>query len=162
MLIGGVTGLVLLVALYLARRRGATPLLSTSVTRGPLFRAAGAVAFCSTWGFGVAIVYMADFLQAVQGRPALDAGLIFCAFSAAFSAAGLANGPMVRWVGLRWCLVLAMVVATGGMAWLGLLGSAAALTMILPALVVAGAGQGLAFNLSTSGLAAPGPGHRRR
>jgi MFS family permease len=146
----GAAGLALLgLVLWSGRRPGTAPLVRPTVRRAPLFGATGVAAFASTWGFGVTVVYAAVYLQDVRGYSALGAGGVFAVYCALFALAGTVVGPLVRRIGPARTLAPAMAVGTVGLAALALLGASTPLAVVVVALAVAGAGQGLCFDTTS-------------
>jgi MFS family permease len=117
---------------------------------GPWCRVALAVAFTSTWGFGVTLVVIGQYLQRIRGLDPATAGAVFLGFSVAFAAAALASGSVVRRAGVRRTLVLAMAVASLGLAGTLAFAPDTPIAGIVVVLVVGGVGQGLAFSASTT------------
>lgn len=147
--IGGlVVGAVTACALLVLRGRGEA-VVSATVRAGRLFRASGVVAFTGNWGFGVSIVFLGLYLQRVGGLSPVDAGLVFCIFSATSALAGTTVGPLTRRLGVVGAVRLTMVVAAAGLGLAALLGSDTSLVLVGVVLAVGGFGQGLVFDLST-------------
>nr|WP_249420225.1 MFS transporter [Rhabdothermincola salaria] len=139
------------VAFVVARgRRGARPVLDPAALGARWSRSALAVAFTSTWGFGVTLVVVSAYLQQVRGLSALEAGVTFLAFSGAFALAGTVNSLAVRRLGVSTTLVVAMLGCAAGFALLTTMAPASAFPLVVAGLVVGGLGQGLAFAASTT------------
>ncbi|MGA2472090.1 MAG: MFS transporter [Acidimicrobiales bacterium] len=138
------------VAWWSARRPGTSELLLPGVRRAPYLAPTVAVAFASTWAFGVTLVYSAVYLQEVAGYPPLESGALFALYCASFAGVGAGIGPLVRRLGLHASLVGAMALGTVGLVLLMALEAAAPLAVVVVVLIVAGAGQGLCFDCSTA------------
>jgi MFS family permease len=117
---------------------------------GPWCGLALAVAFSSTWGFGVTLVVIGQYLQRIRGFDPASAGAVFLGFSVAFAFAGLASGAVVQRLGIRRTLVLAMAVAALGLAGTLAFAPDTPVVGIVVVLIVGGLGQGLAFSASTT------------
>lgn len=139
-----------LLGLVVAARRGLDPLIFRGTRRSPRLFSANIVAFTANWGFGVIIVGAGLYLQVSLQKSPLESGMIFAAFSVACAAAGLVISRVSHRLGVVWAMAVAMVLVTASLA-LGaaVLSPSAGLVIITAFLVVAGFGQGLAFDLST-------------
>ncbi len=135
--------------LWSDHRRG-RPVVDPRAVAGPWSRSALVVGFSSTWAFGVVLVVGSALLQQVRGLDPLESGLVFLAFSASFAVAGAAVGRMVGRSGLGSTMGLGMVATVTSLVVLGALPLHAPLALIAVALAVGGAGQGLAFDGSTT------------
>jgi DHA2 family methylenomycin A resistance protein-like MFS transporter len=132
----GVAAAALLAALVAVERRRPEPMLPPAPFRRPAFRAANAVAGAMNLGTLGTLFVLTLFLQDVQGRSALGAGVaILPAFGLLTVTAPLA-GRLVGRIGPRWPMVAGLLIAAGG---LGLLATDA----LLAASVLWGLGLGL-------------------
>jgi MFS transporter, DHA2 family, methylenomycin A resistance protein len=132
----GVAAVALLAALVAVERRRPEPMLPPAPFRRPAFRAANAVAGAMNLGTLGTLFVLTLFLQDVQGRSALGAGVaILPAFGLLTVTAPLA-GRLVGRIGPRWPMVAGLLIAAGG---LGLL----ATDRLLVASVLWGLGLGL-------------------
>jgi EmrB/QacA subfamily drug resistance transporter len=128
------------------QRRHAAPLIDPALFRVPRFRI-GLLAVLALFG-GVASFFLvlALYLQQGRGLDALAAGLMFTTMAGAFSAASLVAGRVARWLGRPPLLIGALGMAAGllglrlTVGWIGTGGSP---LLLVPALVLDGAGMGL-------------------
>ena len=146
-------------AVLLREHRRHRPVVTPAAVEGPWSQAALAVGFCSTWAFAATIVVGSGLLQDVRGMTPLQAGVTFLAFSGAFALAGAAVGRLVRSAGPGRAMAVAMVVAAAGTLALAAPRPSGPLVALVVALAVAGFGQGLAFDASTTASLSriPGP-----
>jgi MFS transporter, DHA2 family, methylenomycin A resistance protein len=134
--VAGVAAAALLAALVAVERRRAEPMLPAALFRRPAFGAANAVAAAMNLGTLGTLFVLTLFLQDVQGRSALGAGVaILPAFGLLAVVAPLA-GRLAGRIGPRAPMVAGLLVAAGG---LGLLADDA----LFPACVLWGLGLGL-------------------
>jgi EmrB/QacA subfamily drug resistance transporter len=128
------------------QRRHAAPLIDPAMFRVPRFRI-GLLAVLALFG-GVASFFLvlALYLQQGRGLDALAAGLMFTTLAGAFSAASLVAGRIARRLGRPPLVIGALGMAAGllglrvTVGWIGTGGSP---LLLLPALLLDGAGMGL-------------------
>jgi MFS family permease len=146
------------VAVLVREHRRHRPVVDPDAVGGRWSQAAMVVGFCSTWSFAATLVVGSAVLQQGRGMSPLAAGATFLAFSGAFAVAGAAVGRLVRNTGIGTALVAAMLVAAAGTAAFALTRPTGALVVVIVCLAVAGLGQGLAFDASTTASLAGVPG----
>ncbi len=100
-------------------RRQANPLIDMSLFGRPAFTAANLAAFVVFFAFVGAIVYFSAYLQQVQGRSPIVAGLDVAAIGVAYALAATASGRLVGHIGERAPLIAGLIIS--GAAMLGLL-----------------------------------------
>jgi MFS family permease len=142
----GVT--VLATALFaLTQRRGAGPLVPTTLLRVPTLRVACGVAALYMASFGAEFYLVTLYLQQVRGYSALEAGLAFLPLAAAI----IVGNTVAGFLAGRWSLraLLSSAFLTGA---IGLVVLAVAVSVtggytaaVLPGLLLSGLGQGMAF-----------------
>jgi MFS family permease len=146
--IGG--ALAVFAGLIVAHRAGRAAVLSATVRRSPMLVPANIVAFTANWGFGIAIVGGGLYLQFTMGLSPLTSGLVFSAFSAACAIAGVCISGIHRRLGSARAMAAAMMVVAASFAFGALvLHESTTMAVVAVVLIVAGFGQGLAFDLST-------------
>lgn len=146
------------VSVLVREHRLRRPVVDPDAVGGRWSRAALVVGFCSTWSFAATLVVGSAVLQQGRGMSPLAAGATFLAFSGAFAVAGAAVGRLVRSAGIGAALVAAMLVAAAGTAAFAVIRPTGSLVVVVACLAVAGLGQGLAFDASTTASLAGVPG----
>jgi MFS transporter, DHA2 family, methylenomycin A resistance protein len=117
-LAAGVAAAALLAALVAVERRRSDPMLPAALLRRPAFAAANVVAAAMNLGTLGTLFVLTLFLQDVQGRSALGAGVaILPAFGLLAIVAPL-TGRLVGRIGPRGPMVAGLLVAAGGLALL--------------------------------------------
>jgi EmrB/QacA subfamily drug resistance transporter len=145
--VGGLAGVVLLaIAFAVSERRAGSPLLPAGLLRRPLALRADLVIFFAAAGLLAMFFFQTLYLQRVLGFGPLKTGLSFLPFSAAMGAASAAMGRLPQTVDPRLPIVVGCGLATVGL-WLmaGLTPASTYGADVLPALLLAGLGLGLAF-----------------
>lgn len=144
-------GLGLSVGLLVWRERGpAAPIVDRAIVRSRNYRRASAVAFLANWGFGAANFLLTLYLQDILGWSAFETGLAFLLYSVPFALVGFTIGRITNRLGLTGPLTAGMLLVTASFLLFALVGAAGNAGPALVGLAVAGVGQGLAFNLSTT------------
>ena len=154
----GVAAAALLAALVAVERRRPDPMLPAALFRRPAFAAANAVGAVMNLGTLGTLFVLTLFLQGVQGRSALAAGVAILPAFGLLTVVAPLSGRLVGSIGPRWPMVAGLLVAAGGLALLAddaLLGAAAlwglGLGLVTPAVVAAAMG---AVEPGRAGLAA--------
>ncbi len=145
--LGGLAGVVVLaVAFAVSERRAAHPLLPGELLRRPLALRADLVIFFAAAGLLAMFFFQTLYLQRVLGFGPLKTGVSFLPFSVSMGAASTAMGRLSQAVDPRVPIAVGCGLATVGL-WLmaGLTPASAYGADVLPALVLAGLGLGLAF-----------------
>jgi DHA2 family methylenomycin A resistance protein-like MFS transporter len=112
----GAVAAALLAALVAAERRVREPMLPPELVRRPAFAAANVVAMVMNLGTLGTLFVLTLFLQDVQGRSALEAGLVCLPISGLLSLLGPFVGGFVARHGPRGPMALGLLVAAGGLA----------------------------------------------
>jgi DHA2 family methylenomycin A resistance protein-like MFS transporter len=143
----GVTAAALLAGLIAVERRRPDPMLPAALFRRPAFGAANTVAAVMNLGTLGTLFVLTLFLQDVQGRSALGAGVAILPAFGLLSATAPLSGRLVGRVGPRGPMVA------------GLLGAAAGLALLATdALLAASVLWGLGLGLLTPGVVAAAMG----
>ena len=128
------------------QRRHAAPLIDPSLFRAARFRIGLLAALALFGGVASFFLVLALYLQQGRGLGALASGLVFTSMAGAFSVASLAAGRVARWLG-RPPLVVGALGMAAGLAGLrlviGWIGTAGSPLLLVPALLLEGAGMGL-------------------
>lgn len=133
---GAIAAAALLAALVAVERRRADPMLPAALLRRPAFGAANAVAAAMNLGTLGTLFVLTLFLQDVQGRSALHAGLAILPAFALLTVVAPLSGRLVGRIGPRRPMVAGLLIAAAGLALLS--GDA-----LLAASVLWGLGLGL-------------------
>jgi DHA2 family methylenomycin A resistance protein-like MFS transporter len=154
----GAAAAALLAALVAVERRRHEPMLPAALVRRPAFAAANAVAAAMNLGSLGTLFVLTLFLQDIQGRSALGAGMAILPAFGLLAVAAPLSGRLVGRVGPRWPMVAGLLVAAGGLALLAddaLLAASVlwglGLGLLTPAVVAAAMG---AVQADRAGLAA--------
>jgi DHA2 family methylenomycin A resistance protein-like MFS transporter len=132
----GAAAAVLLAALVAVERRRRDPMLPGALFRRPAFAAANTVGAAMNLGTLGTLFVLTLFLQDVQGRSALAAGVAILPAFGLLTVVAPLSGRLVGRIGPRWPMVAGLLVAAGGLALLA--GDA-----LLAASVLWGLGLGL-------------------
>ena len=148
----------LLLAAFLARQRrlgarGADPLLDLGLFRERGFSAGLATQFCLAGAQAAFFVFLALYLQSGRGLGALEAGLVFTVLAVAYVVVSAPAPALTARFGRRViaaggaCLTLGLGGLALGVAEIGTGGS---LLVLVPGLLLAGAGIGLCYTPLTA------------
>jgi MFS transporter, DHA2 family, methylenomycin A resistance protein len=110
---------VALAAFVVWERRRPDPLVDVTLFRLPAFTAANVAGLVVFFAFVGAIVYFSVYFQQVQGRSAVEAGLLVLPMGAAILVTAPLSGRLVGRIGPRWPMLVGLVICGGAM--LGLL-----------------------------------------
>ena len=137
------------------RIRSHPPLVEFSLFRDIRFAGANVVAFIGNWMFGAILFFLTLYLQNVLGLNALEAGLVFLVFSVPLVVMSPIGGRLVERFGAQRLMALGMALIGVGVACFALIDADSGLGLVVVGLVIAGFGQGFAYNLSnTAGMEA--------
>jgi EmrB/QacA subfamily drug resistance transporter len=144
-------------------RRGETPLLDLRLFARRTF-SAGLVTQLVFWcGQASYFLILALYLQQGRGLSALHSGLVFTILAAAYLAASLRAPALAVRHGRRLLAVAALLLAAGHVTLLlavAHVGVGGSLALLVPGMILAGAGMGLAIApLTTIILSSTGPEH---
>ena len=157
-LAAGLAAAALLAALVAVERRRSDPMLPAALFRGPTFAAANAVAAAMNLGTLGTLFVLTLFLQDVQGRSALGAGVAILPAFGLLAVVAPLTGRLVGRIGPRGPMVAGLLVSAAGLALLAddalLVASmlwGLGLGLLTPAVVAAAMG---AVHADRAGLAA--------
>lgn len=114
----GAAAAVLLAALVAVERRRRDPMLPGALFRRPAFAAANTVGAAMNLGTLGTLFVLTLFLQDVQGRSALAAGVAILPAFGLLTVVAPLSGRLVGRIGPRWPMVAGLLVAAGGLALL--------------------------------------------
>jgi EmrB/QacA subfamily drug resistance transporter len=138
---------IALLALFIRRQqRCAAPLLDPVLLRTPRFRIGLLAALALFGGVASFFLVLALYLQQGRGLGALASGAVFTSLALAFSVTSVAAGRIARWR-VRPPLVVGALGMAAGLLGLrlivGWIGVGGPVLLLMPALVLDGAGMGL-------------------
>lgn len=154
---GIVVGVALLVVFVLVELRTTRhpPLVEFSLFRDPRFTGASAVAFLGNWQFGTILFLLTLFLQEILLKNPIEAGLVFLTFSVPLVVLSPVGGRLVPKYGSQFLMAVGMALVGVGMVMFSFLRASSGIEVVIGGLIVAGLGQGFAYNLSnTAGMEA--------
>jgi MFS family permease len=129
------------------------PLVEFSLFRDSRFAGASVVAFIGNWMFGVILFFLTLYLQNVLDLGPLAAGAVFLAFSVPLVVMSPIGGRLVSRFGSQDLMAVGMALVGIGMLLFALIDAESGIGLVLIGLVVAGFGQGFAYNISnTAGM----------
>ncbi len=156
-MIGITVGVVLLAVFVMVelRTRRHPPLVEFSLFRDPRFTGASAVAFLGNWQFGSILFFLTLYLQEILLKNPIEAGLIFLTFSLPLVVMSPIGGRLVPRFGSQLLMAVGMALIGVGMVVFAFLDAGSGIGVVVVGLVIAGLGQGFAYNLSnTAGMEA--------
>lgn len=124
-------------------RRGDDAMLPPALLRRPAFDAANTIAGIMNLGTLGTLFVLMLFLQSVQHRTALLAGVAVLPLFAPLAVLAPVGGRLTSRIGSRLPAVLGLLVAAAGLALLARAGADAGYTVLLPAFLLWGVGCGL-------------------
>ncbi|HEX5120763.1 MAG TPA: MFS transporter [Pseudonocardiaceae bacterium] len=157
---GAVVAVAAFCGLVAAERRVAEPLLPPDVFRRPAFVAANAVAGCMNLGTLGLLFLLTLYLQTVQHRPALLAGLAVLPLFLPLSLLAPFAGRLTGRVGAKPVMITGLVVAAVGVGLLSTWEAHSAYLALLPAMLCWGIGLGLLTPAVVAASIAAAPGDR--
>jgi EmrB/QacA subfamily drug resistance transporter len=148
----GVVSLILFVVVEL-RMTKRTPLVQFSLFRNVRFAGANTIAFLGNWQFGTILFFLTLYLQNVLSLDPVEAGVVFLTFSIPLVVMSPIGGRLVAKHGARVLMSLGMALIAIGLACFAALGVDSGIGLVVVGLLIAGLGQGFAYNLSnTAGM----------
>ncbi|MEU5844265.1 MFS transporter [Rhodococcus sp. NPDC047139] len=147
-IIPAAVGVVALVAFVRRQLRRPDPMLDVRLFGVPTFSGAVAVNLLSVVSLVGFLFFVSQHLQLVIGQSPMEAGLSLVPGLAVMVVAGMSVVALVRWIQPSSIVVSALLLSATGYALIFLLASPSALTPIIVAFAVLGAGIGAAETLS--------------
>lgn len=154
-LIGLIGGGLLLVAFVIWEANASAPLLPLRLFRDRGFTLANIVAITYSLGTFGAVFLLTQFLQVVQGRSPLEAGVWTMPWTLAPMVVAPLAGVIAPRVGTRALIVVGLSLISGGLFWIAAtLLPGVSFATLLPGFLLGGVGMGLVFGpISTAVLA---------
>jgi MFS transporter, DHA2 family, methylenomycin A resistance protein len=160
-LVAAVAAVPLLAAFGWAEwRRGEQAMLPLALLRRPAFTAANAVAGAMNMGTLGTLFVLTLFLQSVQGRSALAAGVALVPLFAPLALLSPLIGRLTSRIGPRLPVTGGLVVAAAGLALLATAGAGSGYLVLLPAFLLWGAGMGFLTPAVVAAAIGAVPGER--
>src|SRR4051812_11950798 len=139
-------------------RIAAAPMADLRMFGRRSFAATGFVAFAISATVIGMIIYLSLYVQNTLGYSPIQAGVRFLPLSLASFAVALVTGRLIGRVGMRVLLGVAMVLAAAGLAAMAHLTATSTWPVLLPGLILAGAGLGITSTaLASAALSAVEP-----
>jgi EmrB/QacA subfamily drug resistance transporter len=133
--------------------RSRLPLVEFSLFRDARFAGANVVAFIGNWMFGSILFFLTLYLQNVLNLDALETGMVFLVFSVPLVAMSPIGGRMVERYGAQQLMAIGMALVGAGVTCFAFIDTDTGVGLVVIGLVLAGFGQGFAYNLSnTAGM----------
>jgi EmrB/QacA subfamily drug resistance transporter len=135
------------------RRRGGAPLLDPALFRERAVRAGLATQLVFWCGQASFFLVLALYLQQGRGLDALQAGAVFTILAVAYLGTSLRAPALTARLGRRLIAVAALTLAAGHallLASVAVVGTGGSIVALVPGLVLAGAGKGLAITPLTA------------
>lgn len=154
--LGALIGGAAFLALFIWREaRTAAPLLPLRLFRDRSFSAVNVVGVLFSFGAFGAVFILIQFLQIVQGKTPLEAGVATMPWTMAPMVVAPLAGAFAGRIGTRTLIVGGLVSLAAGIAWLGLtMSSDVEYGVMLPGFILAGVGMGLVFAPSSTAVLA--------
>ena len=154
---GIVIGIAFLMAFVLVelRLKKRPPLVEFGLFRDIRFAGASCVAFLGNWQFGTILFFLTLYLQNILDLSPIEAGVVFLTFSVPLVVMSPIGGRMVARYGAQILMSIGMALIGVGVAVFATLDADSGIGVVVVGLVIAGFGQGFAYNLSnTAGMEA--------
>jgi DHA2 family methylenomycin A resistance protein-like MFS transporter len=144
-IVAGVVAVLALVAFVLAeRRKGEHAMLPIALLHRPTFALANTAAGVMNLGTLGVLFVLTLFLQSVQHRSPLGAGVALLPVFASLAVIAPLSGRLVGRIGARWPIIVGLLVAAVGLGLLGALSSTVSYpALLLPAFLAWGIGLGV-------------------
>jgi MFS family permease len=138
-------GVVLLSLFVVVEHRGRNPLMPPRLLRIRTVAGAALVSAAFMSSFGSQLFFLTQYLQLVLGDDPLQAGLRFLPLVLTIVVGNQVGGRLVERIGIARTLAAGMLLGAVGLALYVLLPQAGSMADLLPGMVLAGLGQGMAF-----------------
>jgi EmrB/QacA subfamily drug resistance transporter len=145
--LAGLVGGSLLIAAFIAwESRVHNPLLPLALFRDRSFSAANGVGLTFSIGIFGAVFILIQFMQVVQGKSALEAGIMTMPWTMAPLIVAPLSGIIAPRVGTRALIVMGTALQAAGLAWLALIMAPdVSYGALVPSFILCGIGMGLVF-----------------
>ena len=155
-ILGSLIGGAVLIALFIWRQaRAEAPLLPLRLFTDRSFTVANLVGLTFSFGAFGSVFILIQFLQVVQGKSPIEAGVMTMPWTMAPMIIAPLTGLITPRVGTRLPIIAGLSSLAAGIFWLGLTMSAdASYTSMLPGFILAGIGMGLVFAPSSTAVLA--------
>ncbi|WP_084626543.1 MFS transporter [Demequina aurantiaca] len=154
-LTGLIGGSLLLIAFVAFESRTRDPLLPLALFRDRSFSAANGVGLTFSIGIFGAVFILIQFMQVVQGKSPLEAGVMTMPWTLMPLIVAPLSGIIAPRVGTRILIVAGTAFQAAGLAWLAVVMSPdVAYATMVPGFVLAGIGMGLVFAPSSTAVLA--------
>ncbi|WP_439656622.1 MFS transporter [Lentzea sp. HUAS TT2] len=153
-LLAGLVGVASLWAFVRRQRQAAHPMIDVALFRKPAFSGAVGSSMIAIFALTGLVFFLSQYFQNVLGYSPLEAGLRELPLGLAGVLVVAAIGPVVRLLGTGRAIALGLLVSAGG---LTIVGFSSGYGGIAVALVVLGAGVGLALTLTTDAVVSAVP-----
>jgi EmrB/QacA subfamily drug resistance transporter len=145
LILGSLVGGAVLLAVFVAvEHRQTRPMLDLSLFRHPAFVGVSVATFCIGAGMFALFPYLSIYLQDVLGNSPLGAGLRFLPLTVFVFIVPLLSRKLAPGASLRWLLAGGLVLVAAALLLMHGLTPSSKWTALLPGLIVAGIGIGLA------------------
>ncbi|MBK5289927.1 MAG: MFS transporter [Acidimicrobiia bacterium] len=141
-------GVALLVAFGIDQRHRDDPLIPVRLLRGPGYGAVAVTAWMGNAAFAVVAFFASLYLQQVQGLDPVVAGAVFLAMTIPLMVCSPIAGAWTRRFAGSRLMAVGLVIVGVSVAMFARLGTDDGVLVLVVALVVAGIGQALVFNVS--------------
>ena len=155
-----VVGLAALGAFLAVERAREEPMLPLELFRRADFSAANAIAGAMNLGTLGLLFVLTLYLQRVQGRSALEAGLAVVPLFAPLSVLAPLAGRLTARVGSKWPMATGLITAAAGVALLTGVDADASFLALMPGLLLWGIGMGLLTPAVVAAAVGAVPGER--
>jgi EmrB/QacA subfamily drug resistance transporter len=132
----------LLTAFLIAERVGSHPMLDLALFKKPTFAGGSIAAFGLSASIFAMLLYIVLYLQDARGYSALGTGLRLLLISGGVLVAATISGRLTNVVPIRFLVGPGLLLVSGGLALMTLLGPNSSWTVLIPGFVVAGIGVG--------------------
>jgi EmrB/QacA subfamily drug resistance transporter len=144
--------LILLTAFIAWELRTSHPMLQLHLFRNPRFSAASATITLAFFALFGALFFLTQYLQSVLGYDPLQAGARTVPVAAGLLAGAAISPHAARRIGTKFTVTVGMLLAAGGLAVLATLTPGDGYPRVLAALIIGGAGIGLAMAPATDSV----------
>lgn len=151
-------GVLLLFAFVWWESRFEAPLLPLRLFRDRSFSVANLVSLTFSFGVFGAVFILIQFLQIVQGKTPLEAGVMTLPWTLAPMIIAPLSGLIAPRIGTRMLIVGGLTLLSAGLFWIGLnLAADMSYLRMLPGFILAGLGMGLVFAPTSAAVLANMP-----